>query len=70
MLLTHVEPAVNQAGFFWCVFWVVFLLEGAWGCGEGTFAIERLLSKGTKALEKILLVEGKEFKMEKPKATH
>lgn len=50
------------------VYCLVF--PGAWGCGEGTFAIELLLSKGTKALEKILVVEGKEFKMEKPKATH
>lgn len=45
------------------------VFPGAWGCGEGTFAIE-LLSKDTKALDKIPLVEGNEFKMEKPKATH
>lgn len=40
------------------VYFLVF--SGAWGCGEGTFVIGLLLSKDTKALDKIPLVEGKE----------
>jgi len=35
------------------------------GCGEGTFAMELLLSNDTSALDKIPSVEGKEFKREK-----